>query len=84
MKTVWKYHLLPNCRLVMPTEAQILTIAAQGADICLWALVDPTRPSEWRNFRVYGTGHQVDDTPSRFLGTAFSDGMVFHAFEVFP
>lgn len=85
MKTIWKYPLLPHCAHTMPAGAEILAVAAQSSDFCLWALVDDDREPQKRHFRVYGTGHPVDEkTPSKFLGTAFINGLVFHAFEVFP
>lgn len=83
METIWKYKLLPECEIELPAGSEILTIAAQDGDICMWVKHNLERTKLPRKFRVYGTGHEIDDSVSHFYkGTAFLDGLVFHAFEV--
>lgn len=69
----------------MPIGAQILTIAKQNNDVCLWALVDPTAPTHRRNFVMYGTGHDISGKENRhdYLGSVqLLDGsLVLHVFE---
>lgn len=85
-KTVWKYTLEPEITLHMPRGAGVLSVHAQGAEVCLWALVDPNAEAEPRRFVVAGTGHALPDEPLRFLGSAhLHDGaLVFHVFERGP
>lgn len=89
MKTVYKYILEPDdeVRISMPAFAEVLTVGAQGENICVWALVDPKIPSLKKTFRIAGTGHPItDDEKWRFLGTVFlySETLVFHIFELDP
>jgi len=37
MTQVWKFVLQPGISLSMPKGAEILSVASQGNDICLWA-----------------------------------------------
>jgi hypothetical protein len=70
----------------MPTGAEILSCAAIGDKLCLWAIVDARRPHERRSFHVIGTGRspQADLDKSKFIGTTFFRGgeLVLHIFEV--
>lgn len=88
-RTVWKYVLDRASNPVrMPTEAQILTVAAQGHDLCMWALVTPSNATETRALEVYGTGQPIPNgLDLEYLGSAhFSDPtpLVFHIFEHVP
>lgn len=85
MKQVWKYKINPaDGRIEMPVGAKVLSVAFQGQDLCLWALVDPgVTIKKERYFAVFGTGHDIyDDAGFQFLGTAFVDNLVFHVFEI--
>lgn len=83
MKTIWKFVLQPECKIEMPVGAELLSVHAQGDDICLWAKVDPSAAKEARSFVGFGTGHDVPDEPLAFVGTALMHGgsLVFHIFE---
>ncbi|MCK8787655.1 hypothetical protein M0638_25130 [Roseomonas sp. NAR14] len=83
-RAVWKFVLTPKCTISMPEGAELLHVAAQGGEVCLWALVNPERPVETRRFRAFGTGHAIPAGLSlRFVGTALLAGgaLVFHVFE---
>ena len=84
MKTIWKYGIPARVTVLdMPSGAEILTIQMQGADLCLWALVDPAQSTETRKFHAYRTGDTAPDSAERYVGTALaSDGSrVWHVFE---
>lgn len=88
MKTIYKYpvnHIEDSC-IVMPKGAKILSFHSQNDVPCIWALVDPEKPPEERNFYLIGTGHviEVDPAKLRFIDTAlFSEGeFVHHLFEI--
>lgn len=81
-KAIWKFTLtVPmRCPVLMPEDAQILTVGVQGSSIRMWALVDPKAVQNTRYFNVYGTGHPHPGTGD-YIGTAFIDELVFHVFE---
>lgn len=85
---IWKYVLQAETTqaVMIPWQSQILCVAAQGEDVCLWALVNPSLQVEPRVIEVYGTGHEMKSAPlhksRRYIGTAhLSNGLVFHVFE---
>lgn len=88
METIYKYVLPVDDTAVIeiPLGSKILSVAFQGEDLCLWAIVtadSPSRPPVRRTFHVRGTGHPADGIRHKsFLGTAFHPaGLVFHVFE---
>lgn len=91
VRSVYKYRLSePTTFHNMPKGAQILHVATQDGDPHLWALVDPAAETEQRAFRVYGTGHTINDHSEvrlDYLGTCHDvafQGLVFHVFESVP
>ncbi len=75
MKTmkVYKYHLgnrEQQTVLMMPKNAEILSVGEQGGFICIWALVEPTLPDKERTFVMYGTGRLIEEINKlTFIGT---------------
>ena len=84
MRAIWKYILdITDAQcLDMPSGAKILCVQMQGKTLCLWAVVDPAQPKVRHTFRVYGTGHPLDDNHGVYLGTVQVGMLVFHVFEV--
>jgi len=88
MITIYKYTVHPSEESVaMPRDAEILTTAFQGQELCIWAKIDTeTTEHEERKFKVFGTGHNIPQDMGimyDFIGTAFMDnGLVFHIFEI--
>ena len=85
MKAVFKYQLAiaDEQTLQIPAGAQLLSVAEQRQQLCLWALVDDEVPLAPRRIRVAGTGHSIEGAPV-FLGTVLLMGgdFVAHVFEV--
>jgi hypothetical protein len=82
VKAVWKYELSPETAVRMPQEAKVLTVQTQSGKPCLWAEVDPARPTVLRRFATYGTSHTMPDEPGRYIGTfQLETGFVFHVYE---
>lgn len=82
--TVWKFVLdIGRQAIEMPVDAEVLHIAEQHDQVCVWALVSPDAPKAERRFVVTGTGHPVPDRRGRFLGTVLLlDGaLVLHVWE---
>lgn len=98
MRVIWKYPLNPGVNtLQLPAGATVLSVAAQGQDVVLWAYVDPdpNTPKEPRTFVAFATGEKFDDDPiGPFIGTvrmpvdpifaALVPELVFHVFERDP
>ncbi|MGJ8680497.1 DUF7352 domain-containing protein [Paraglaciecola sp.] len=82
-KVIWKYTLTPAILIEIPKGAEILSVAEQNNEICLWALVDPNAELEAREFHVFGTGHNITIKGFDFIGTALLENgsLVFHVFE---
>ncbi len=87
MVTIFKYPIPVEDRPLvrMPRGAQILTLQIQHGIPCLWTLVpDVDAPMVEPRFRLFGTGHDMDDTIGlTYVGTYQMSGgaLVFHLFE---
>jgi hypothetical protein len=84
MATVWKFAIpiADEFALLMPGAVELLFVATQAEQGCLWARVEPQNPIEQRRFKLRGTGHDVDFR-SRHIGSFMLRGgaLVFHLFE---
>ena len=68
----------------MPIGSEVVTVAAQGQSICVWAVVDTEQGVyEERKFHVYGTGHELPENHEDhiYIGTVFIGHLVFHVYE---
>lgn len=86
MKTIWKFSLdlTDSQNLMLPSGAQLLSVAMQGPALCLWALVDPQGAKERRQIEIRGTGHPIEGADELvFIGTVLQNGgqFVWHIFE---
>lgn len=85
MTTVYKYQLqiTDSQTVMMPKGAEVLSVAAQGDSLSLWAKVNPDAPMEKRKFYVHGTGHKIGAEVAIYRGTAMMYGgdLVLHVFE---
>jgi hypothetical protein len=86
MRTIWKYRLPVQDRveLEMPAGAEILTVASDTGEPCLWAAVDSEQPKTKRILHIVGTGHPMppESTSWWYIGTFFvaTPVLVFHVF----
>jgi hypothetical protein len=85
MRTIFKYplYIADYVSIEMPRGAEILHVAVQGNQPCIWALVDAEADLEVREFNCYGTGHPVSSVPAKHIGSLILHGgaLVFHVFE---
>lgn len=82
---IWKFELrlIGSQMIPIPADAEILSVAVQRGNICVWALVDPDRPALIRKIEVIGTGHPMETGVSRkFIGTVIAEPFVWHVFEI--
>lgn len=83
-RAVWKYTLRPMiCCQQMPTGARLLTVAAQGDDLCVWVEVDPDAAPVTRRMEVFPTGVPIPgDYDWEYVGTVHMPGpLVFHVYD---
>jgi hypothetical protein len=81
---IYKYVLEPEkIQDVQMHPGEILHVAEQVGNVCIWALVDTDAPMIKRRFAVIPTGETCPYTREQYIGTAkISDGrLVFHIFE---
>ncbi len=85
---VFKYPLTDASTQVLqlPIGADILDVQEQQAQLVLWALVDPTAPTEERIIQIVGTGNPAPSDLGRFLATVQHDAgrSVAHVFVAVP
>jgi len=81
---IYKYYLVitDTQSLNLPEDAQILSVAEQNGELCLWALVIPDNPKTYRTFEILGTGNPIPKTLRRkFIGTVPMESFMWHVFE---
>lgn len=92
LAAVWKFELYPGITVLdLPVGTSVLTVAAQGDGVFMWALVITERdrpngpgpvPTSPRAFLATGTGHRHHPALfGTYVGTAFVGDLVFHVFE---
>lgn len=85
---IWKFPIetVDQQSVSMPEGTEIISVAVQYRQICMWAVVDPGKPATARNIEIIGTGNPtmpLDKTHRRaFIGTVFQGPFVWHVFEV--
>jgi len=84
MKTIFKYKLeiTDEQEIAIPDGAAVLSVAAQGDDLCLWAAVDTLNALHLKTIYIHGTGNPIEALEyKRFIGTAvMPNGLVWHVF----
>lgn len=81
---IWKYELeiADKQTILMPRGATVLSVAAQGSCLMLWAMVDEkSTGTDAAKFRIFGTGNPMGDRhPGVFIGTVVIGSYVWHVF----
>ena len=84
METIWKFELgiTDEQTVHIPTGAGLLCVQMQHGVLCLWAMVDPDRPTQPVLIRILGTGHEIKSCPGEHLGTVQQQGgaLIWHVF----
>jgi len=70
---------------MLPSGAELLHVAYQHSEICIWYRCDPKAPKIPFHIRIVGTGHPIPDGKWTYIGSAFYEtpDLVFHVFEGF-
>ena len=82
---IWKYPIdQPWIVTALPSGARILTVAWQNGNPTIWAEVDPDAERKAiRSFAAVPTGSPWSKPEgATYLGSAVSDELVFHVYEV--
>lgn len=85
-KKIYKYPIntTDSQSVAMPIDYQILSIDTQNEVPCIWALIDNTLPLTLVKIRIYGTGHEINESDNlQYIGSyQLQRGLlVFHVFE---
>ena len=81
---IWKFELKITGmqEVYMPEGAELLSVASQNGNLCLWAMVNPSKEHRCRCIEIIGTGNPVQTEVCRkFIGTAVVSPWVWHVFE---
>ncbi len=96
MRSVHKFTLIPGQQfdVYVSKGAKVLLVAEQHGEICMWMECDPNVPHHnsdmgkgvHRSFRVFGTGHPIDDFVGMHIehvGSAVCAGgqIIWHVYE---
>lgn len=85
MKFIYKYELeiTDHQEVMMPAEAELLSVGYHDDVLCLWAMCYGGFPPEGRLIEIIGTGNPVHcdmGVDRKFIGTAVGP-FVAHVFE---
>ena len=86
MKIIYKYAVyLGQNSIILPKDAQILTVDEQHGVFRLWVVVDPNGLHEQREIVIVGTGQVLPEQGKlEHINTFYSESglYVWHAFEI--
>ena len=87
MESIFKYQLETTDEQIveMPLGAEVLTVQVQNGTPCIWARVNPDYAKLQYRFRIFGTGHPIeDDFVGKYVGTyqLQNGALIFHVWLV--
>jgi len=85
IKKIWKYDIPihDNFSFLMPSGAKILHFGLQYNLPWIWVLINPSKETTLRRFRLVGTGHTIKEEGLKYIGTIkmAQDRLIYHLFE---
>jgi hypothetical protein len=85
---IWKFDIGVGHSSLneIPKGAEIIHIDEQRGSVCIWAICDPKAEKEKREFKVFGTGHTINNETLEklvYVGSCQTKNQVFvfHVFE---
>lgn len=83
---IWRYPLRLDAKqvVVMPHEARLLDMQAQGDQLVLWARVQPDRhlaSRMERTLHIVGTGQDIPNGDLAYVASAQMGVYVWHLFD---
>ena len=87
MREIWKFAVPVDdpVAIKMPKGARLLTVQAQGSEMCIWAEVNPKGAPEKRYFAIFGTGNPMPSGMGYsdvYVGTVQIGRFVWHLYEI--
>jgi len=86
MRKIYKYPFILNGKLKISLPRQWHKIMHVGLDpngqTCIWVMIHPEDLDDMVDvdFRIYGTGHDVESTVLNHIGTFVDSPCVWHMF----
>ncbi len=90
MRTVHKFSLnLGETVIDLPLSAKPIYVGEQFGELQLWVETTPGKPTFPRSFRIFSTGHPIDDLEDlqiTHVGSAIMQGGTFlaHVYQAIP
>ena len=86
MRKIFKYQLkiTHEQTILMPKDAEIISVQFQRGVLCVWAIVAPSNPEKFRVFELYGTGADFPTlgmAERKYIATVQEGPFVWHVFE---
>lgn len=89
MRVIHKFPVTvgSTAQIMVTQAARIRHFAEQNGELYIWVELDPGRPDEYLNYRVFGTGEPISPPVDlavnhRFSCLAQGGAYVWHLFEV--
>lgn len=82
-KSIWKLPLSTSLisYITIPRDSTILSVQVQDGNPVLWAIVDPTAPTERVRIDCFPTGDNAPESRhAKFIGTVQIQWLVLHYF----
>lgn len=79
MRTIYKYQIRHEERLLVPEGAKFLSFEMQDGQPTTWFEVETLKPRVPRYLTIVGTGHEVSE--GEYLGTCQDPPFVWHLYE---
>jgi hypothetical protein len=64
----------------IPVGFNVVHVAMQGEDLCVWAMGDPKKPEHDCDFIVIGTGQPTIQRANEHIGSVVNGRCVWHVF----
>jgi hypothetical protein len=80
---IWKFpiEIIKHQKIKMPVGAKIIHAGLDPKTVpCIWAVVRPDNPTNYRDIFIYGTGNATGKVDNH-IGTFVQGRFVWHVFE---
>lgn len=84
MSKIFKYPIMLGDNLLdMPIGSEILCVQMQNNKPMIWANTNTNNKKELRKIKVFGTGHEFNNSNLTYIGTfqELGGNLIWHVFE---
>lgn len=86
MEKIYKYNLELTAGpqfVEMPQDSKVLSVQNQHGNFAMWARVNTgEEKKQTRTFRIFGTGHELQEEYKTYIGTVQMGDFVWHVLEL--